>query len=289
MKKSSKVMLLIAAVVGVAGIGMSIGGVAMGATIAGLNLSKYGFSDAIKKTTKYVSLDDKDSWEQDWDEITQLGPVETDGDKEIFETAPTSELEFSLSGDELKFQSYDGDKLRIEVTGSKKDKVRIGTEDDSLILETTGRSQNREITVSYPKNVRFKETSIDVAAGTVTMCDEFRTDDLDVSVAAGEFTNAGKISVANDTTITVGTGNVELSELDIYNLEVDCGIGNVDLDILGKEADYNYEISCSAGNVDIGGSSYSGIGHNKNITNPNARRDMNLDCGVGNITVNFEK
>ena len=289
MKKSSKVMLLIAAVVGVAGIGMSIGGVAMGATIAGLNLSKYGFSDAIKKTTKYVSLDDKDSWEQDWDEITQLGPVETDGDKEIFETAPTSELEFSLSGDELKFQSYDGDKLRIEVTGSKKDKVRIGTEDDSLILETTGRSQNREITVSYPKNVRFKETSIDVAAGTVTMCDEFRTDDLDVSVAAGEFTNAGKISVANDTTITVGTANVELSELDIYNLEVDCGIGNVDLDILGKEADYNYEISCSAGNVDIGGSSYSGIGHNKNITNPNARRDMNLDCGVGNITVNFEK
>lgn len=289
MKKSSKVMLLIAAVVGVAGIGMSIGGVAMGATIAGLNLSKYGFSDAIKKTTKYVSLDDKDSWEQDWDEITQLGPVETDGDKEIFETAPTSELEFSLSGDELKFQSYDGDKLRIEVTGSKKDKVRIGTEDDSLILETTGRSQNREITVSYPKNVRFKETSIDVAAGTVTMCDEFRTDDLDVSVAAGEFTNAGKISVANDTSITVGTGNVELSELDIYNLEVDCGIGNVDLDIVGKEADYNYEISCSAGNVDIGGSSYSGVGHNKNITNPNARRDMNLDCGVGNITVNFEK
>ena len=270
-------------------IGMSIGGVAMGATIAGLNLSKYGFSDAIKKTTKYVSLDDKDSWEQDWDEITQLGPVETDGDKEIFETAPTSELEFSLSGDELKFQSYDGDKLRIEVTGSKKDKVRIGTEDDSLILETTGRSQNREITVSYPKNVRFKETSIDVAAGTVTMCDEFRTDDLDVSVAAGEFTNTGKIRAASDTTIAVGTGNVELSELDIYNLEVDCGIGNVDLDILGKEADYNYEISCSAGNVDIGGSSYSGIGHNKNITNPNARRDMNLDCGVGNITVNFEK
>ena len=289
MKKSSKVMLLTAAVVGVVGMGMSIGGVAMGATITGLNLSKYGFDGIVKQTAKYISLDDKDDWEQDWDEITQLGPVETDGDKEIFETAPTSELEFSLSGDELKFQSYDGDKLRIEVTGSKKDKVRIGTEDDSLILETTGRSQNREITVSYPKNVRFKETSIDVAAGTVTMCDEFRTDDLDVSVAAGEFKNAGKISVANDTTITVGTGNVELSELDIYNLEVDCGIGNVDLDILGKEADYNYEISCSAGNVDIGGSSYSGIGHNKNITNPNARRDMNLDCGVGNITVNFEK
>ena len=58
--------------------------------------------------------------------------------------------------------------------------------------------RNSEITVSYPKDLRFKDTSIEVAAGTVTMCDDFRTDDLDVSVGAGEFTNTGKISVAND-------------------------------------------------------------------------------------------
>ena len=182
MKKSSKVMLLTAAVVGVVGIGMSIGGVAMGATIAGLNLSKYGFDGIVKQTAKYISLDDKDDWEQDWDEITQLEPVETDNDKEIFETAPISDLKLSLSGDELKFRSYDGDKLRIEVSGSKKDKIRIGTEDDSLILETIGRTRDREITVSYPKNVRFKETSIEVAAGTVTMCDEFRTDVLEMLI-----------------------------------------------------------------------------------------------------------
>ena len=55
MKKSSKVMLLTAAVVGVVGIGMSIGGVAMGATIAGLNLSKYGFDGIVKQTAKYIS------------------------------------------------------------------------------------------------------------------------------------------------------------------------------------------------------------------------------------------
>ena len=282
-------MLLTAAVVGVVGIGMSIGGVAMGATIAGLNLSKYGFDGIVKQTAKYISLDDKDDWEQDWDEITQLKPVTTEDDKEIFEIDPVSDLDFSLSGDALKLQSCDGDKIRVEVSGSKKDKVRIGTDDDSLVIESLGRTQEREITVSYPKDLRFKDTSIEVAAGTVTMCDDFRTDDLDVSVGAGEFTNTGKISVANDISVEVGTGNVEISELDMHDLEVDCGIGNVDLDILGKEADYNYEISCAAGNVDIGDSSYSGIGHDKNITNPNAKGDMELNCGVGNITVNFSK
>ena len=108
------------------------------------------------------------------------------------------------------------------MSGSKKDKVRIGTDDDSLVIESLGRTQEREITVSYPKDLRFKDTSIEVAAGTVTMCDDFRTDDLDVSVGAGEFTNTGKISVANDISVEVGTGNVEISELDMHDLEVDC-------------------------------------------------------------------
>lgn len=287
MRKFSRRLLKTALVLGVVGLGLSIGGVAMGATITGINLTKYGLNGTVRKLAASDWTESHDSWEEDWDEITQLEPVETGNDKEIFETDPTSDLELSLSAGELRFQSYDGDKLRIEVSGEKKDKVRIGIEDDSLILETTGRTQNREITLSYPKDLRFEETSIEAAAGTVTICDDFRTDELDVSVAAGEFTNTGKISVANDITVSVGTGNVELSDLDISDLEADCGIGNVELGILGKETDYNYEISCSAGNVDIGDSSYSGIAHDKEVTNPNARGDMELNCGVGNITVTF--
>ena len=59
------------------------------------------------------------------------------------------------------------------------------------------------------------------------------------------------------------------------NLEADCGIGNIDLDINGKESDYDYEISCSAGEVDIGDSSYSGIGHEQKYqrTRMHHRRD----------------
>ena len=289
MRKFSKQILKLALALAVVGLGLSIGGVAMGATITGINLTKYGLNGNIRKIANSALQESHDSWDEDWDEITQLKPVTTEDDKEIFEIDPVSDLDFSLSGDALKLQSCDGDKIRVEVSGSKKDKVRIGTDDDSLVIESLGRTQEREITVSYPKDLRFKDTSIEVAAGTVTMYDDFRTDDLDVSVGAGEFTNTGKISVANDISVEVGTGNVEISELDIHDLEVDCGIGNVDLDILGKEADYTYEISCAAGNVDIGDSSYSGIGHDKNITNPNAKGDMELNCGVGNITVSFSK
>ena len=35
--------------------------------------------------------------------------------------------------------------------------------------------------------------------------------------------------------LTVGTGNIDLENLKVQNLEADCGIGNIDLGIDGKE------------------------------------------------------
>ena len=52
--------------------------------------------------------------------------------------------------------------------------------------------------------------------------------------------------------------------------------------------DYDYEISCAAGAIDIGDSSFSGLGHEKKISNPGSSGKMTFDCGVGNITVDFE-
>ena len=88
--------------------------------------------------------------------------------------------------------------------------------------------------------------------------------------------------------LTVGTGNIDLENLKVQNLEADCGIGNIDLGIDGKEKDYDYEISCAAGAIDIGDSSFSGLGHEKKISNPGSAGKMTFDCGVGNITVDFE-
>ena len=221
MRKISRVLLKTALGLGVAGIGLCIGGVAMGATITGFDLSRYGVNTTIKKVAESAWTTGSDVWDEDWDEISRLEPTETDKDKEVFETDPSADLEFSLSAGELSFQPYDGDRIRIEVSGAKKDKVRVGKDDGSLVLETTGRTQDRKILVSYPQGYTFDETSIEIAAGTVTLKDGFNTGELDVSVAAGEFTNTGRLT-AREVSIEVGAGNVELSELDTKELEADC-------------------------------------------------------------------
>ena len=52
MRKFSKRILKLALVLAVVGLGLSIGGVAMGATITGINLTKYGVNGNIRKIAK---------------------------------------------------------------------------------------------------------------------------------------------------------------------------------------------------------------------------------------------
>lgn len=260
----------------------------MGATIAGLNLSKDGFGSAVRQTVKYVSFGDEDDWNQDWDEIDESDSKEAAGTNgEIYLFDGVSKLDLSIRTGELYLKEYNGNEIKVEVSGKDREKVRVGQEGDTLVLESIGRVQDREITVSYPKKTEFEDVSLEVAAGTINLDDDFYAKKLKVSVAAGEFLNDGAVT-AEKADISVGTGNVDLDNLNVQKLEADCGIGNIDLDINGKELDYDYEISCSAGEIDIGDSSYSGIGHEKKISNPGASGKMDLDCGVGNITVDFE-
>ena len=288
MRKFSKVVLVIAAAAGVVGIGLTIGGASMGATIAGLNLSKDGFGSAVRQTVKYVSFGDEDDWNQDWDEIDESDSKEAAGTNgEIYLVDGVSKLDLSIRTGELYLKEYNGNEIKVEVSGKDREKVRVGQEGETLVLESIGRVQDREITVSYPKKTEFEDVSLEVAAGTINLDDDFYAKKLKVSVAAGEFLNDGAVT-AEKADISVGTGNVDLDNLNVQNLEADCGIGNIDLDINGKESDYDYEISCSAGEIDIGDSSYSGIGHEKKISTPGASGKMDLDCGVGNITVDFE-
>ena len=43
------------------------------------------------------------------------------------------------------------------------------------------------------------------------------------------------------------------------------------------------------GNIDLGDSQYSGFGIEKTISNDGAKRKMVLECGMGDIQVDFAK
>ena len=284
MKKGTKGMLIAAGAFAVAGIGLCIGGISVAAVETGGNVfdqagqllqdNDYPLAGLIHwGNAQYHSSD------IDWDAL--------DGNTVDMDFA--SDLEISLKYDELLIQEYDGDKIRVNVANDAKNDVVV-KETSGKITITDTRSGNvkkkKQIKVIVPSGKDFDTVSLGVDMGTIDLECDLKVQELSVEVGAGEFSGYGDITAAY-CDLQVGAGTIDIDQLDIQKLNADCGAGEIDMVVTGKEKDYNYDLSCGMGEINLEDSEYSGIGIEKNISNEGARKDMVLECGMGEIDVEF--
>lgn len=284
MKKGTKGMLIAVGAFAVAGIGLCIGGISVAAVETGGNVfdqagqllqdNDYPLAGLIHwGNAQYHSSD------IDWDAL--------DGNTVDMDFA--SDLEISLKYDELLIQEYDGDKIRVNVANDAKNDVVV-KETSGKITITDTRSGNvkkkKQIKVIVPSGKDFDTVSLGVDMGTIDLECDLKVQELSVEVGAGEFSGYGNITAAY-CDLQVGAGTIDIDQLDIQKLNADCGAGEIDMVVTGKEKDYNYDLSCGMGEINLEDSEYSGIGIEKNISNEGARKDMVLECGMGEIDVEF--
>ena len=284
MKKGTKGMLIAAGAFAVAGIGLCIGGISVAAVETGGNVfdqagqllqdNDYPLAGLIHwGNVQYLSSD------IDWDAL--------DGNTVDMDFA--SDLEISLKYDELLIQEYDGDKIRVNVANDTKNDVVV-KETSGKITITDTRSGNvkkkKQIKVSIPSVKEFDTVSLGVDMGTIDLECDLKVQELSVEVGAGEFCGYGNITAAY-CDLQVGAGTIDIDQIDVQKLNADCGAGEIDMVVTGKEKDYNYDLSCGMGEIDLEDSEYSGLGIEKNISNEGARKDMVLECGMGEIDVEF--
>ena len=284
MKKGTKGMLIAAGAFAVAGIGLCIGGISVAAVETGGNVfdqagqllqdNDYPLAGLIHwGNVQYHSSD------IDWDAL--------DGNTVDMDFA--SDLEISLKYDELLIQKYDGDKIRVNVANDAKNDVVV-KETSGKITITDTRSGNvkkkKQIKVSIPSVKEFDTVSLGVDMGTIDLECDLKVQELSVEVGAGEFSGYGNITAAN-CDLQVGAGTIDIDQIDVQKLNADCGTGEIDMVVTGKEKDYNYNLSCGMGEIDLENSEYSGLGIEKTISNEGAKKDMVLECGMGEIDVEF--
>ena len=282
MKKGTKGMLIAAGAFAVAGIGFCIGGISVAAVETGGNVfdqagqllqdNDYPLAGLIHwGNAQYHSSD------IDWDAL----------DENTVDMDFASDLEISLKYDELLIQEYDGDKIRVNVANDAKNDVVV-KETSGKITITDTRSGNvkkkKQIKVIVPSGKDFDTVSLGVDMGTIDLECDLKVQELSVEVGAGEFSGYGNITAAY-CDLQVGAGTIDIDQLDIQKLNADCGAGEIDMVVTGKEKDYNYDLSCGMGEINLEDSEYSGIGIEKNISNEGARKDMVLECGMGEIDV----
>ena len=284
MKKGTKGMLIAAGAFAVAGIGLCIGGISVAAVETGGNVfdqagqllqdNDYPLAGLIHwGNVQYHSSD------IDWDDL--------DGNTVDMDFA--SDLEISLKYDELLIQKYDGDKIQVNVANDAKNDVVV-KETSGKITITDTRSGNvkkkKQIKVIVPSGKDFDTVSLGVDMGTIDLECDLKVQELSMEVGAGEFSGYGNITAAY-CDLQVGAGTIDIDQLDIQKLNADCGAGEIDMVVTGKEKDYNYDLSCGMGEINLEDSEYSGLGIEKNISNEGARKDMVLECGMGEIDVEF--
>ena len=284
MKKGTKGMLIAAGAFAVAGIGLCIGGISAAAVETGGNVfdqagqllqdNDYPLAGLIHwGNVQYHSSD------IDWDAL--------DGNTVDMDFA--SDLEISLKYDELLIQEYDGDKIRVNVANDAKNDVVV-KETSGKITITDTRSGNvkkkKQIKVIVPSGKDFDTVSLGVDMGTIDLECDLKVQELSVEVGAGEFSGYGNITAAY-CDLQVGAGTIDIDQIDVQKLNADCGAGEIDMVVTGKEKDYNYELSCGMGEIDLENSEYSGLGIEKTISNEGAQKDMVLECGMGEIDVEF--
>lgn len=284
MKKGTKGMLIAAGAFAVAGIGFCIGGISVAAVETGGNVfdqagqllqdNDYPLAGLIHwGNAQYHSSD------IDWDAL--------DGNTVDMDFA--SDLEISLKYDELLIQEYDGDKIRVNVANDAKNDVVV-KETSGKITITDTRSGNvkkkKQIKVIVPSGKDFDTVSLGVDMGTIDLECDLKVQELSMEVGAGEFSGYGNITAAY-CDLQVGAGTIDIDQIDVQKLNADCGAGEIDMVVTGKEKDYNYDLSCGMGEINLEDSEYSGLGIEKNISNEGARKDMVLECGMGEIDVEF--
>lgn len=284
MKKGTKGMLIAAGAFAVAGIGLCIGGISVAAVETGGNVfdqagqllqdNDYPLAGLIHwGNVQYHSSD------IDWDDL----------DENTVDMDFASDLEISLKYDELLIQKYDGDKIRVNVANDAKNDVVV-KETSGKITITDTRSGNvkkkKQIKVSVPSVKEFDTVSLGVDMGTIDLECDLKVQELSVEVGAGEFSGYGNITAAY-CDLQVGAGTIDIDQIDVQKLNADCGAGEIDMVVTGKEKDYNYDLSCGMGEIDLENSEYSGLGIEKTISNEGAQKDMVLECGMGEIDVEF--
>lgn len=99
---------------------------------------------------------------------------------------------------------------------------------------------------------------------------------------------AGKLILRNldtqNAAFNCGIGSVNVTGKILYNLEADCGAGEINMDLDGEETDYNYDIDCGLGEIRVNDITCD-FTKDKKIHHENAIGTFELECGIGSMNI----
>lgn len=194
----------------------------------------------------------------------------------------------------------------ISISSKNVDKFQYYVKNKTLYVKEEGDmfpSTESEITLYLPEKLVLKEALVDIGAGLFE-ADNIQADKIDLEVGAGKADvkqitskdvimeiGAGEIILETaeikDFNVSVGMGRVSVEGKLMGDVTADVAMGSLEMELAGDEDDFNYVLECSMGNIQVGNHNYNSIDMDESVNN-NAEKEMNLECDMGNIRVDFK-
>lgn len=286
MKKRWKIFWITCAISGITGIVFLMISLTMGVSFQKIDsMMPYGISigDFDDMTSSDISVDVEDGKIPNDDSYQKNSQNTYDG---------IHSLDIELMAGEVEILTSKSDKVKIMTENiSKKLKLSYHAEGDTLVVESADELKNivnqnlGTIYIYLPAEIQLERAKISIGAGTLYI-EDIVANDFSVEVGAGEAIINSFTSYEAD--FDCGAGEMRISGITGEELEINCGIGNVNYKTYDSEDNYNYKISCGVGEITCGTKHYSGIGSEQKIDHHHAFKEMDIDCGLGNVEIIFE-
>lgn len=218
-----------------------------------------------------------------------------------------TQLQIDVGGAALYFLESENNNFGVKRTG--KGNYRYDISGGRFYLESgTNRhivstGNNEKLYLYIPKGLALDQLSVCVGAGVAEL-GELSAQEIDMEVGAGMIsadrincqsldveTGAGRVTLngieAGEMSLIVGAGYAYAEGSVSHDLNVECGIGVVELKVQEAFEDFNYNINCAAGSVTLGNRSYSVFADDKYINNK-APAECSLDCAMGSVSMKFD-
>ena len=229
-----------------------------------------------------------------------------------FDSDEVENLVLDVSQAEILFADLDeSDKITVQLENGVKSKYSCSLDDGTLTVRYVLKHHSAikggaVITIGIPDGMSFETMDFDIGASSLEIdSSNFSCNTLKMDVGAGDM-DAEYLNVTDRMDLTLGVGNVDISDGSFGEMRLDCGLGvlnlsgsvggdvtahcgmgELDLELRGDEKDYDFDISCGLGSLEVNGMSYGGLGGSKTIRNESATKKMKLECGMGNVEVSL--
>lgn len=195
------------------------------------------------------------------------------------------ELDIDVNAGNIKVVVADSFKVEVNTSNVKVEETGgvLSIEEKSKL--NIFNKKNQEIILYVPENYTFDDVNVELGAGKIEIdkLDITNTFYLELGAGTCNFNDVKSDSAK----IECGAGEIK-GNINANDIDLSCGAGNVLLTALGTKDSFGYDLDVGIGKLKVGDISINGIGNEK-IENLDTDNMIKVDCGAGNVNIDFSE